>query len=515
MVDMPVSNASAPAQPARPQRAALPLALMLAAILALRAIHFGNPGLSYDENFYLLAGDRMLHGAVPYVDIWDRKPVLLFAIYAGIRMLGGEGFTQYLFVSALCVMATAAFLWAIARRWLDPWSAVLPALAFVVWQEPFDGGGGQTGTFTNLLAAASFWLLLRARDLGVARGTLRVGALVMVLMGLALQIKYTVVPLGIFYGCAFLWLAWRQGGQPKPLARAFAAYILIALVPTVLVVAWYWQAGHLDAFVQANVTSLFLRGSLAGGRVFVVRYIAVIGLPLAICAALGLMRLARDGGENRALAAWIALWSAAAFASFAMIGNFYLAYFQPVAMVLALACGGTLRDRRLGLIVFALLAAFPFKAGVIRTPAEDAETRTAMARLTQALAPHVDSRRCLYVYDGPVSLYMTAHACVPTRFAFPDHLSNSIEQHALGTDAGAEMARVLASRPGAIVTAWPPLPPGLNQTNAKLLRAALARDYRRTTTVDFNKRQISVWERLPAPRPDGQPLDRQDALLAS
>ena len=56
--------------------------------LVVRARTFGNPVIGFDEQFYLLVGDRMLHGALPYVDIFDRKPIGLFLLYAGAGALG-------------------------------------------------------------------------------------------------------------------------------------------------------------------------------------------------------------------------------------------------------------------------------------------------------------------------------------------------------------------------------------------------------------------------------------------
>lgn len=53
------------------------LLLTLVALVA-RWVTFGNPVIGFDEQFYLLVGDRMLHGAMPFVDIFDRKPVGLF-----------------------------------------------------------------------------------------------------------------------------------------------------------------------------------------------------------------------------------------------------------------------------------------------------------------------------------------------------------------------------------------------------------------------------------------------------
>lgn len=69
--------------------AAWPVAFLLVAAIALRASTFCDPFVNADEQFYLVVGDRMLHGLLPYVDIWDRKPIGLFLLYAGIRLLGG------------------------------------------------------------------------------------------------------------------------------------------------------------------------------------------------------------------------------------------------------------------------------------------------------------------------------------------------------------------------------------------------------------------------------------------
>src|SRR3712207_9540139 len=49
--------------------------LLLGAALLFRAPFLGNPVIGSDEQFYILVGDRLLHGLLPYVDVWARKPV--------------------------------------------------------------------------------------------------------------------------------------------------------------------------------------------------------------------------------------------------------------------------------------------------------------------------------------------------------------------------------------------------------------------------------------------------------
>jgi hypothetical protein len=62
----------------RTDRNLISILVLLAVAVALRASRIGDPSIHMDEQFYLLVADRMWHGALPYVDIWDRKPILLF-----------------------------------------------------------------------------------------------------------------------------------------------------------------------------------------------------------------------------------------------------------------------------------------------------------------------------------------------------------------------------------------------------------------------------------------------------
>ena len=61
--------------------------LLLVAIVA-RAATFGNPIVHVDEEYYFVTARSMLDGALPYVDIWDRKPIGLFLLYVPAAALG-------------------------------------------------------------------------------------------------------------------------------------------------------------------------------------------------------------------------------------------------------------------------------------------------------------------------------------------------------------------------------------------------------------------------------------------
>lgn len=92
-------------------------ALMLLAFAVLtRMRDFGNPVAHVDEQYYLLVGDRILHGARLYIDLWDRKPPGLFLLFAGFRLLPGDGFLAYQLVGTACTAATGWLIWLAARR---------------------------------------------------------------------------------------------------------------------------------------------------------------------------------------------------------------------------------------------------------------------------------------------------------------------------------------------------------------------------------------------------------------
>ena len=72
-------------------RGLMALGILVVLSVLSRAATFNNPVIGFDEQFYLLVGNRMLDGAVPYVDIWDRKPIGLFLIYMASSAIGNVG----------------------------------------------------------------------------------------------------------------------------------------------------------------------------------------------------------------------------------------------------------------------------------------------------------------------------------------------------------------------------------------------------------------------------------------
>lgn len=100
----------------------------------------------------------------------------------------------------------------------------------------------------------------------------------------------------------------------------------------------------------------------------------------------------------------------------------------------------------------------------------------------------------LPVFDGPPALYATTHACFATRFAFPQHLENTrFAAYPPGSQV-AEIRRIMATRPGAVVMGSKPL----SQTDPAaraVVSAALTAGYRRAATLPVGEARYDVWVR--------------------
>ncbi len=215
----------------RPTWWRLGLLLLVATAFLIRSRDFGNPLIDSDEQFYLLAGGRLLHGTLPYVDLWDRKPAGLFLLYGAIRLLGGDGIIQYQLVAAGFVAATAMTIATIARRIAPPGAALVAGFLYIPALAMCGGEGGQAPIFFNLLVAIAAWLTIGAIDKNAA-AIRRRGIATMLLLGVAMQIKYSVLAEGVYFGLVLSWLSWRADPRWPRLLADMGLWCGLALLPT-------------------------------------------------------------------------------------------------------------------------------------------------------------------------------------------------------------------------------------------------------------------------------------------
>jgi hypothetical protein len=475
--------------PSKPSRQALGrFAILLLAAVILRCDTFGDPNLHGDEVFYQTVGIAMHHGALPYVDVWDRKPFGLFALYWLIAAIS-EDPLAYQLVATLFAAGTAAAIGAIARRWTSARGGLLAGLCYLLWLAPLQGFGGQSPVFYNLFIAVAAWLVLRAEPAlreGRAPGE---AALAMLIAGLGITIKTTAVCEAVFLG---LFAAWSLHRSPAPRGRVVATAMLWAAVgaaPTLLVAGAYWANGHWAEFWHAMVTSNLAKTSDAPTALLRLSILVALLSPFLLLAALGVRQLEPEGRR------FVLLWLLAAVLGLCAVPNFYIHYAMPVLVPLCVGAAGFLARGAGGLWTGAIAAL----SLVLATPfqfAHTRESRAAMAELTRQIRAHI-GRGGLLTYDGPSQLYPLTGQPFMTPLVFPTHLSHGIERDVSHLSTLGETERVLALRPGAVVMAQPIRNGPVNEETHRLVLAYVGQRCRLIEAVPVPERLrtdvIVVW----------------------
>ncbi|WP_343612830.1 glycosyltransferase family 39 protein [Novosphingobium sp.] len=451
--------------------------------LMLRAFTFGSPTIQIDEQFYLLVGDRMLHGALPFVDIWDRKPIGLFLIFAAIRLLGGEGIVQYQLVAMFSVVATSLVIWRTARMIASPLGALCAGVAYQLFLSVFFCFGGQSPVYYNLpVALVGLWmtdLMIRRRP---PRALLLHGLGVMLVIGMALQIKYTVIFEGIGFGLALMWRIRRAGWSRPQVTLAAAAWCAAALLPTTAALAYYAAIGHADAFIQANFLSIFARHEpyLASLWRLTKEMLALTPFWLALFLAprrFGARGLTAAGEAPQALP-FLRIWGLTAFGGFLLLGTWYDHYLAPVLVPISILSAPALGRMAPHRWYTRLLLGFGTVAALVVTSVNmsDHGSRAEM----DVLLTQIESARakgCLYVAEGDPMLYHLSGSCLPSRYVFPNHLVSLTDSEALGVDAQTEAHHIMDSRPDVVVITAQPQAHPVNWPVRNFLMSRLGSDY--------------------------------------
>ncbi|MXO64251.1 ArnT family glycosyltransferase [Altericroceibacterium endophyticum] len=466
------------------------LGVLMALAVASRMPWYGDPIVGYDEQLYSLIGNHMLKGALPFVDLWDRKPFGLFLINAIARWIGGPGPIGIQIMGTIAAIAGSWLTYRFAL-YLTDWACSCLAASFYLLLMPlYTIFTSQSEIFHVPFMLGMLCVLYR----GGRPITLRAAIFAMLLGGLALQIKYTVLPQCIFFGCYALWRFWRGGMPPIRLVTLAMLFALIGLLPTICVAIFYWAQGGWDAFVFANFISFFDRVPL-GRTGFVKPHRWLLLLAIAIPGLASCKRL--KGTSQAAPYRLLVGWSLAALATVYLPGTtyiYYLAALIPCAVLLGLPFYGSAGPFRWApaFLYLYFYAALFNNIGWVRMAEED---RQVAAVLERATSPYVGHRQdCLYVFDGPTGLYDLTESCLPTTFIYPDHLNNALETNALGIDQAGEVARILSQRPGAIITASEAVTPQ-NPESLRLIHKATATDYQRVAQIHHHNRMLYAWVR--------------------
>jgi 4-amino-4-deoxy-L-arabinose transferase-like glycosyltransferase len=312
-----------------------------------------------DESAYVLVGNEIVQGGLPYLDAVDRKPPLLFYVYAAIVRTAGEYNWAALHALAIVwLLATMAGLYVVGRRIFgdaqpgliaaflyslyQPWG-LWKALAFngevlmllpVVWAyaiafSPASAPDLKVGP--TYRSAAMYRSVARTRlDLLIAGALIAIGFL------LKQPAAIAAVPLGV-YLLAPPYRADRGLSAGRALSHAvlftagFAAVLGVTVLwlrqRNLLAAAYYWTITHHE----------FTRTDWIHGTEITLVFVAAC-CPLLIAAAAGARQAAFPAGrsaERLALMLWLLVSAVGTAAGGHFFPHYYIQLLPPLALLAA------------------------------------------------------------------------------------------------------------------------------------------------------------------------------------
>lgn len=235
------------------RRAQLLAALALAALLLAPVLTYR---VGTDQGVFAYLGSELLHGRWLYLDTWESDyPGLMFIEAARIAWFG-RSIAAFRAFDFLVQLASAGFLFAIARRLAGFAGGLLAVGVFaLIYQGYGPWNTGQREGFGLCLALAGLWLTFAAG----ARAPRATAAGVGLSLGCAFLIKPTLLAFAALYlPLAFAAPRVALGRSLERVAIAAGA----AALPTALTLAIYAQLGGLDELWEACVSFQPIYGSV-------------------------------------------------------------------------------------------------------------------------------------------------------------------------------------------------------------------------------------------------------------
>lgn len=446
----------------------------LAAVAGIwrRAGTFHAASLDFDESVYVVIARRWLEGDLPYAAIYDIHPVGLPALLAAAIWVLDDGLLAARLTAALVVASTCTALFVAGARFTrSRATGAVAALLYGVYMLRAEALVPNTELFNNLLVTLAASLLFgQAEMIRIGCGLRRTHALAAAaLLGAGLQVKYVVFPEAAGFCLAFL-VYWRRNGAAMPdVLRLATGLVAAGLAPTLAVVTYFWFHGALEPFLDANIRANLayvavvpgldeaLYHSMLGFKPFA--FLAVGAAALAV-ALRRHPRLATTDMRNllRCCTLWLFLSAVNVVLPLKFFNHYFYALLPPLCLMAAAAVVsiGALNPR-LGtpamILATLLLAAPPLRALARELAAAPDPLSRATELTTACIREHPSSRPGLYVFNWDPILYETTRTRPPTRYVLPGELSHFSES--AGVDPMAEIARILAGRPGHIVVSRP------------------------------------------------------------
>lgn len=451
--------------------------------------------IDWDESMYIVVAREILEGRLPYVSVFQEKPLGAPLIVAGAMAFTGPSILAVRILGSVAVCAIALCLREIALRvGLSRLAALVAAGVFAMLTQRLGGLATNTEILFMPFTAAAVWAGLVHLHAADARAQARAVALGGLLFGLAIWCKYISAFAAIaWFGLLVGWWFLSLRASLAQTLRLAALYAVLCWLPSILGAAYYWAIGHWDAFWYANIGFMSRYVGISRPQdelaIEVFRYFWVTRV-LYIISIAALLRWRAHPLAVLVALVWLAAEAVAVIVPWKFWDHYFLLTLPPLCLLFATALQG-LVERILPRPLFQRLARLPAAlpglaavavAGVMLATGQLAIIRPDGAReMANLINKDPDPGKTLWVINAHPIIYVLTNTRLPTPYAFPPHLITPYNI-LMPEDPMTELRRVLAARPRYMV-----MDPKQDRWTVpemkSLIHATLARDYELIGTV--------------------------------
>ena len=211
--------------------------LLLLAIF-LRFPYLSISTINWDESTYILMGQSLLEGNLPYTQIWELKPPLAFLPYAFFIGIFGKSIEAIRIGAIILVTFSSYFIFLAAKELWDRATGLLAGLICVTFLSvDYSGQALMTETIAVLpLSIVAFLLTKKTTPTNI----FWIGLVISIATLVRLNLAYTVLIMGFF----ILYTMWRKNSK-LPLLESFN-YGLGGAIPLIIITSTYVFANELE-----------------------------------------------------------------------------------------------------------------------------------------------------------------------------------------------------------------------------------------------------------------------------
>ncbi|MHC1727358.1 MAG: ArnT family glycosyltransferase [Syntrophobacteraceae bacterium] len=201
--------------------------LLIAAVTLIIRFPFFFPEVDLDESTFILMGQEILDGYLPYDRLWDLKPPLLFGFFAALISIFGKTIPAVRLGGAFCAIAAAWLVYLSAEKIWNRRAGLIAAMLLTIFTALSIDGGSTTSEMIAIVPLMGAVILslkgdLRTRDF----------FLIGLLISTACMFRLNLVYLALL-GNLFLLPRRLVQSSARPIIR-ISAYALGGAVPVVL-----------------------------------------------------------------------------------------------------------------------------------------------------------------------------------------------------------------------------------------------------------------------------------------